>query len=126
MPWVYILRCSDETLYVGIAVDLNLRVKQHLEGLGGSYTSKRLPVILAYREKSPTMSEAMARERQIKRWSAPKKAAVIPATFAVFTCLRKGDVPRKASDAYALSSPSNRAEQHGDGSQRWQNMQITL
>jgi putative endonuclease len=95
MPWVYILRCSDKTLYVGIAANLNMRVKQHQEGFGSSYTSKRLPVILAYREKSPTMSEAMARERQIKRWSAQKKAALISGDLHSLHLLAKRRRPKK-------------------------------
>jgi putative endonuclease len=77
MPWVYILRCRDHSLYVGWTADLEARVERHRAGEGGAYTSKRLPVTLVYSEHLVTQNAAVARETQLKRWSAQKKKALI-------------------------------------------------
>jgi predicted GIY-YIG superfamily endonuclease len=92
---VYILRCSDDSLYVGIAADLNVRINQHQDGLGGSYTAKRRPVSLAYSEVTGSMPAAMMRERQIKRWSAQKKAALISGDFERLHSLAKRRRPKR-------------------------------
>ena len=77
MAWVYILRCSDGTLYVGSTSDLDDRVRTHADGRGGSHTAARRPVQLVYHEQFPTLDEARQREQQIKRWSGRKKGALI-------------------------------------------------
>jgi putative endonuclease len=76
MPFVYIVRCSDGTLYTGWAVDVAARVKAHNAGRGAKYTRMRLPVKLVYSEELPTRAEAMQRERQIKRYPRAKKLAL--------------------------------------------------
>lgn len=73
MPFVYILRCSDNTLYTGWAVDVAARVKAHNAGRGAKYTRTRLPVKLVHSEELPTRAEAMKRERQIKRYPRARK-----------------------------------------------------
>ncbi len=73
MPFVYIVRCSDHTLYTGWAVDVAARVKAHNAGRGAKYTRARLPVKLVYSEELPTRAEAMKRERQIKRYPRARK-----------------------------------------------------
>ena len=80
MPFfVYILRCADDSLYVGSTGDLEARIARHNDGLATQYTACRRPVQLLYSEKCSTLSLAVARERQIKRWSAVKKRALIEA-----------------------------------------------
>ena len=74
---VYILRCSDGSYYVGRTDDLEARIRCHGEGHGPVYTRVRLPVTLAYSEGFPTLRLAMARERQLKRWSHRKKSALV-------------------------------------------------
>jgi putative endonuclease len=76
MPFVYIVRCSDGTLYTGWAVDVAARVKAHNAGRGARYTRARRPVRLVYSEELPTRAEAMQRERQIKRLPRAKKLAL--------------------------------------------------
>jgi putative endonuclease len=76
MPFVYIVRCSDGTLYTGWAVDVAARVKAHNAGRGAKYTRMRLPVKLVYSQELPTRAEAMKRERQIKRYPRAKKLAL--------------------------------------------------
>jgi predicted GIY-YIG superfamily endonuclease len=77
VPWIYILRCADGSLYVGHTDDLNGRERTHNEGRGGTYTSRRKPVRLIYSEEFATLREARNRERQLKRWSGAKKEALI-------------------------------------------------
>jgi predicted GIY-YIG superfamily endonuclease len=73
---VYILRCADASLYVGSTADLPSRLEAHNAGRGGRYTAPRRPVTLLYTEILPTRRDAMARERQIKGWTAAKKQAL--------------------------------------------------
>lgn len=77
MPRVYILRCSDGTLYVGHTDDLNERERAHNAGCGSRYTAARLPVRVIYSEMHGSSQRAISRERQLKRWSAEKKEALI-------------------------------------------------
>ena len=77
MWYVYIIRCSDNSLYTGVTKDVPRRVKAHNEKSGGSYTRVRTPVTLVYQESHPTQSAALQREAQIKRWSRAKKLARI-------------------------------------------------
>jgi putative endonuclease len=77
VPWVYILRCSDNSLYVGLADDVEARVRTHNEGRGGSYTAHRRPVCLIYSEFFADRSAARDREGQLKHWSAAKKEALL-------------------------------------------------
>lgn len=76
---VYILRCSDESFYVGITQDLDARLKAHNDGQGAAYTFKRRPVSLVYWERYESNTQGVARERQLKRWSRSKKQALVSA-----------------------------------------------
>ncbi len=77
MWYIYILKCSDYSLYTGVTLDLQKRFKTHNNGNGGRYTRCRLPVSLIYSEPYLTKSEALKRELQIKGWSKGKKKALI-------------------------------------------------
>ncbi len=63
---VYIVRCGDDSLYTGIAKDVDARLKQHNSGRGAAYTRARRPVTLVYRRDGFTRSEALVREARIK------------------------------------------------------------
>lgn len=76
MPFVYIVRCADDTLYTGWAVDVVARVKVHNAGRGAKYTQTRRPVKLIFSEEFPTRAEAMQREHQIKKLPRAKKLAL--------------------------------------------------
>ena len=65
--YVYILKCSDESLYTGYTNDISKRLKAHNEGKAAKYTRGRLPVQLIYAEEYETKSEAMKREYKIKK-----------------------------------------------------------
>ncbi|MBI2852786.1 MAG: GIY-YIG nuclease family protein [Chloroflexi bacterium] len=75
--FLYIVRCKDDSLYCGIAVDVGDRVKEHNSGAGARYTAVRRPVTLVYSERCSNLSEARKREEQIKRWSRAKKERLI-------------------------------------------------
>jgi predicted GIY-YIG superfamily endonuclease len=77
MYHVYILRCSDNSLYTGYTTDVEVRVRAHNMGFGSAHTYKRLPVELLYSEAHPTRLSAVRRERQLKGWSRKKKEALI-------------------------------------------------
>jgi putative endonuclease len=77
MRHVYILRCSDRSLYVGSTTDLPSRLRAHNEGNGARYTSTRRPMILEYSESLPDQTSAIRRERQLKGWSRSKKEVLI-------------------------------------------------
>ena len=76
MPFVYIVRCADDTLYTGWAKDVERRVKAHNCGRGARYTSTRGPVTLIYSEEVATIGEALKRELAIKRYPRAKKLAL--------------------------------------------------
>jgi len=77
MYYVYILRCADDSFYVGSAQDLNSRVKAHNDGRGAAYTFKHRPVHLVHSEVFDSEIVAVTRERQLKRWSHEKKQALV-------------------------------------------------
>jgi putative endonuclease len=73
MYFVYILKCSDNSFYCGIAKDLDSRLKVHQTGKGSKYVFSRLPFTLVYSEKLDTKSLALKRELEIKSWSREQK-----------------------------------------------------
>ena len=77
MTWsVYLLQCGDGTLYCGVALDVEARLEQHRAGKGAKYTRGRGPLELVYREECATQTEALRRERAIKRMPRTKKAVL--------------------------------------------------
>ena len=77
MFFTYIARCADDTLYVGHTEDLASREQTHNDGKGAKYTAPRRPVRIVYAEEHASVESAIARERQLKRWSREKKEALI-------------------------------------------------
>jgi len=73
---VYILRCSDGTLYTGITTDLKRRIDEHNKGNGARYTSNKTPVKCIFSEKHFNRSSAMKREMEIKSWRRIKKLSL--------------------------------------------------
>jgi predicted GIY-YIG superfamily endonuclease len=81
--YVYVLRCSDGSYYVGSArLGLEQRIAEHNSGIFGGYTSKRRPVELVWHQAFERITDAIAAERQIKGWSRAKKEALIHGDFA--------------------------------------------
>jgi putative endonuclease len=81
-PWfVYLLRCSDQTLYTGITTDLRQRLHEHNHtDKGAKYTRGRRPVSLVYSEEHPSRSLAASREYQIKQLTRQQKKQLIKLT----------------------------------------------
>ena len=75
--FVYILRCSDGTLYTGVTLDLDRRCRQHNAGTASRYTRSRLPAKLVYREEQPGQGMALKREASVKRLTRREKLALI-------------------------------------------------
>jgi putative endonuclease len=80
--FVYILKCSDGSYYVGSARgSLERRILQHNAGSFGGYTFDRRPVTLVYSQDFERITDAVAAERKLKGWSRAKKEALIAGEF---------------------------------------------
>ncbi len=79
MYYLYILRCSDNSLYCGQTNDLQRRVREHNSDKfkSAKYTKGRRPVKLIYFEKYKTISEALKREFKIKKMTKTVKEALV-------------------------------------------------
>ncbi len=78
MNWqVYIIRCSDNSLYTGITTDSERRFRQHTHGDGAKYFRGRQPLEVVYLETGHTRSTAAKRECQIKAMSRTEKSLLI-------------------------------------------------
>lgn len=82
---VYMVRCSDSSLYTGIAMDVARRVGEHNTNdvLAARYTRARRPVTLVYQEKYDTRSEASIREYEIKQMGRKEKLMLLDAHLAL-------------------------------------------
>src|SRR5207302_8886141 len=87
--FVYIVRCADESFYVGHTSDVPARVKVHNEGCGALWTACRGPVSLVYQEQLPSEDAAVAREHQIQGWTHAKKQALITGDLGRLKALAK-------------------------------------
>lgn len=75
--YVYVLECSDGSLYTGYTTDVGRRVAEHNAGEGAKYTAGRTPVQLRYVEYHDSRSAAMSREHAIKSRSRAEKEELI-------------------------------------------------
>jgi|SRR3989344_3052779 len=105
---VYILRCSDESYYTGVTNDPEARLLQHQEGMDTEcYTYKRRPVTLVHIEWFREVQDAIAAEKQIKKWSRKKKEALIKGDFELLRSLAEC---QNETHAKNLKNVSCRAE----------------
>lgn len=74
---VYVLQCSDGTLYTGITTDIQRRFSEHKEKKGGGYTQGHTVKKVLYTEKAANRSSALKREAQIKGWTRQKKIEIL-------------------------------------------------
>ena len=80
MTWiVYILECSDKSLYTGITNDLERRLEEHRSGRGAKYTRQRRPLTIRYGEVQGPKGAALKREAAIKSLNRAAKLALIAA-----------------------------------------------
>ena len=66
--FIYLLKCSDGSIYTGWSFDVTRRVLEHQSGRAARYTRTHLPVKLIYQERLRSRRDAMRREIEIKRW----------------------------------------------------------
>ncbi|MDE2229095.1 MAG: GIY-YIG nuclease family protein [Alphaproteobacteria bacterium] len=89
--FVYILRCSDGSYYVGsTCAALEQRLAQHNDGSFGGYTFRRRPVSLVYHQEFDRITDAIAAERQLKGWTRAKKEALIRGDVEALRMLARG------------------------------------
>jgi len=79
--YIYMVKCSDQSLYTGITRDLKRRIEEHNSNdlLGARYTRCRRPVTLVYEEEASSRSEATKREAAIKKLKKNEKKSLIAA-----------------------------------------------
>ncbi|MES2014343.1 MAG: GIY-YIG nuclease family protein [Patescibacteria group bacterium] len=77
MYFVYILECSDASLYTGITTDVARRFNEHKNNVGANYTRSKGVKRVVYSEKHPDRSSALKREAAIKRLTRAKKLILI-------------------------------------------------
>jgi putative endonuclease len=75
--YFYLLRCSDDSLYAGICIDLEKRVEIHRNGKGAKYTRSRLPVTLVFHEQHGSKGDALRREAEVKKWTKQRKERLV-------------------------------------------------
>ena len=75
---IYILRCADDSLYTGIALNVRRRLEEHRSGVrGAKYLRGRLPVELVFEIAAGDRSDALRLEHRVKRMSKGDKEALI-------------------------------------------------
>ena len=100
MNWqVYIIVCSDDTLYTGITTDMERRLSQHASGRGAKYFRGRRPKEVVYLEGGHDRSTASKRELAIKGMKRAEKESLIGAAVPY-------SLPRLVSGAPTGSVPS--------------------
>lgn len=77
MYFVYLLQCSDKSIYAGITTNVERRFGEHKNKKGGRYTKSHGAEKIIYTELFQTRSEALKREAEIKKWPRRKKMAII-------------------------------------------------
>jgi tRNA/rRNA methyltransferase len=87
--YVYMLKCSDNSYYIGHTRDLEARFAEHNNMQGGRYTSSRLPTQMVFAQEFATQNDAFAIERQIKGWTRDKKEALISKDWNLIKNLSK-------------------------------------
>ena len=89
MPFVYILRCRDGSLYTGAAKDLAARLEQHQAGRASRYTRARLPVGLVWSRRFRTWGKSLREEYRIKQLRRVEKEALI----ALWAAKKAANIP---------------------------------
>jgi putative endonuclease len=82
LPFIYILRCRDGSLYTGIAKDLASRLERHRLGKASRYTRSRLPVVLVWKRRVLTWSRALREEHRLKALTRAQKEALLSTAAA--------------------------------------------
>ena len=112
--FVYVLRCSDNSYYIGHTDDLERRIQSHMDATFGGYTSTKRPVFLVFSCEFTTRDEAIERERQLKGWSRAKKEALILNDWETIKKLaRSQSRPSTNSEHAERSAPFDKLRANG-------------
>jgi predicted GIY-YIG superfamily endonuclease len=87
--YIYILKCSDSSYYIGHTDNIEKRIAEHSANEYDCYTSDKLPVEVVYVQPFGSRNEALASERQLKKWSRKKKEALIQENWSDLSLLAK-------------------------------------
>ena len=94
--FVYILKCADESFYIGMTTSLEKRLAEHEAGIDPhAYTYSRRPVTLVWNQAFDTEHEAFVAERQLKGWSRAKKQALSKGDWDAIHQIVKADRKRR-------------------------------
>ena len=106
--WVYMLKCSDQSFYVGSTSfdDVETRVAEHNDAKYVGYTSYRRPVILVWAKWFDDLRDAHDAERRLKGWSRAKKKALVAQDEGRLLALSR----RRAGHAKREQRPMTRRE----------------
>jgi len=109
MAFVYMLKCSDGSYYVGSTrTELEKRFAEHHTGKFSGYTAARRPLELVWSQEFAAITDAVAAERQIKGWSRAKKKALVDSDFTRLRSLAKRRKTRLPSfEMQALPAPQD-------------------
>jgi putative endonuclease len=77
MYFVYLLECTDGSLYTGVTTDVARRFKEHQLGIGSHFTRAKGAKRVVYTEEHPDRSSAQKREAEIKKFPRVKKLALL-------------------------------------------------
>lgn len=80
--YVYMLKCSDDSIYTGLTNTIDRRLEEHRLGLNKEcYTFKRRPLKLIFHQEFMQFEQAEYYEKKIKKWSRSKKLALANEDF---------------------------------------------
>ncbi|GAA3530555.1 GIY-YIG nuclease family protein [Nocardioides daeguensis] len=102
MPWTYIVRCSDDSYYVGSTWDIDARLWQHnhSDELGATYTRRRRPVALVWSAWFDRIEDAYLFEKRVQGWSRKKREALIRDDYTALPGLsRRAAVQRREAES---------------------------
>ena len=105
--WVYVARCADDTLYCGIALDVDERIAAHNAGTGAKYTAGRGPLVVVLSRRCADKGFALRLEHAIKQLSRRDKAALVADPARLATIVRRLRRARAASSATTARAPGS-------------------
>lgn len=86
--FVYMLKCSDDSYYIGHSDNIEKRLEEHNHGMC-TYTKNKLPLQMVFIERFLAREEAIEAEHKIKKWTRKKKEALIQKNWKLISNLSK-------------------------------------